>query len=64
MFNDPIGLFTSGTNCDEVRTTRAFLIIGLIFASIAFLLSWLAYNSFDDIMYRMPAMFFAGLACQ
>jgi hypothetical protein len=55
-FNAPIGLTSMG-NCDELRTTRAFLILGLCFAAFGFLWSWLAYHAFhNDLMYRAPAI--------
>lgn len=63
-FSEPIGSFESGVNCDFIRTTRAFMIMGLIFAGFSFLLSWLAYNAIaDDILYRIPAILFGLLSC-
>lgn len=56
--------FLSGVSCDYLRTTRAFMIIGLVFASLAFLMSFLGWHSLDDFMYRVPAMFFSLLSCE
>ena len=50
--SNPLG----GVDCDYVRTTRAFSIMALVAASVGFLLTWLGYNSYDDLMYRVPAV--------
>jgi len=63
MMSAPLGAVTAGDNCHYIRTTRAFLVLGLIFSSIAFVLAWLGYNSYvDDLMYRIPAMLFSAIA--
>src|SRR5689334_12720916 len=57
-----IGSIQSGNDCDYVRTTRAFTIIALCLTALSFVWAWLGYNSFDDIMYRFPAMLLSLLA--
>lgn len=50
--------------CNHVRATRAFLIIGLVWASMAFLMAWIGYHAWDDIMYRGLVIMLSLFSCQ